>query len=300
MRAAAINSRTDVPIDLKVPEMHFLRTARVAVRVNGGWAFFDPGAAWQPFGMLAWDCEGTTAIIAGPDDGLVATTPLSDASASQRSSVGDLELSEEGTLSGNLRIELTGHLAADQRAQESGTSPIACQEAWEENLAAAFGAAAITKPRMESHLASDSPYVFTCRIRVPGYAQRTGKRLIFQPAVFRRSATPVFPASERRTPIAFHYSWAERDTVRIRLPQGFVPEAFSPASPVVIRDVARHELRVTVSMDGHTLNAVRGFTFGENGMLSFPVESYASLKGAFDLMREHDAQTLVLAQAGAR
>jgi hypothetical protein len=66
---------------------------------------------------------------------------------------------------------------------------------------------------------------------VPGYAQRTGKRLFVPLSCFQRGQGARFPASERKYPVWFEYPWAEEDNVAIMVSKGFdLESAESPAS----------------------------------------------------------------------
>lgn len=297
VRHAAINTRSDVPVDLKAKLTYFMRSRDVAVHIGDGWEFFDPGDPWIGFGMLPWDEEGATAIIAGPEGGLVATTPLTGESLSTRTSIARLTLDDEGTLEGTVRVILTGHVAADQREKEQDDTPSERVGAWTADLRTGLGAVDVLEPRIEARPASDAPYEFSCRIRAPGYAQRTERRIVLQPAVFRRQSPAMFPQTQRRYPVALSYPWTERDTVEIRLPDAYVPEALSDARPIVIQDVGRWELGVKLQPDGRTLVATRDFHFGEGGRLHVPGSAYPRLKSIFDSIRERDAQTLVLTKA---
>jgi hypothetical protein len=56
---------------------------------------------------------------------------------------------------------------------------------------------------------------------VPGYAERTGKRLFLQPAFFQKGVGPMFPTSNRQHDVYFHYPWMEEDQIVIELPEGY-------------------------------------------------------------------------------
>ena len=62
------------------------------------------------------------------------------------------------------------------------------------------------------------PFIYKYHVRVPEYAQRTGKRLFLQPGFFLKGIDPMFSAGTRRYPIYFHYPWSEEDKITIDLP----------------------------------------------------------------------------------
>ncbi len=140
------------------------------------------------------------------------------------------------------------------------------------------------------------PFTYEYRVRVPGYAQRTGRRLFFQPAFFEAGLGSLFPTSERRNPVYFHYPWSESDDVEIGLPEGFAleePDAPQPPEQVF----GKYEAKVSASGGGRTLAYRRDFSFG--GVMFFPVTSYARLKSLFDAVSKADGQTVTLRQKAA-
>jgi hypothetical protein len=91
--------------------------------------------------------------------------------------------------------------------------------------------------RMENVVDPVKPFVYSFHMRVPGYAQRTGKRLFLQPAFFQKGIAAMFSASTRKHGIYFHYSWTEDDTVTIDLPAGFALENAEAPQSFGARDV---------------------------------------------------------------
>ena len=90
--------------------------------------------------------------------------------------------------------------------------------------------AEISNIRIENVEDPLKPFVHSFHMKVPGYAQRTGKRLFLQPGFFHKGVGPLFPTSERKHPIYFHFPWMEEDHVTIELPQGYaLDNADAPA-----------------------------------------------------------------------
>lgn len=53
------------------------------------------------------------------------------------------------------------------------------------------------------------PLAYSYHVRIPGYAQRTGKRLILEPAFFKYGLPAVFTASTRKHWVnsPYYYDW---------------------------------------------------------------------------------------------
>ena len=141
------------------------------------------------------------------------------------------------------------------------------------------------------------PFVYEYHVSVPGYAQRTGKRIFLQPAFFEHGIGPLFSGSERKHEIYFHYPWLEQDEVTIELPAGYAldnPDAPAPIS--VAGGVTEYKPTIGVSRDGKTLIYKRSFFFGGGESVLFPVTTYGTLKTLFDAINREDNHTITLKQ----
>ena len=143
------------------------------------------------------------------------------------------------------------------------------------------------------------PFVYSFKVRVPGYAQRTGKRLFFQPAFFQRGIAALFPTSERRHQIYFHYPWSEIDTVRIELPEGYALDNADAPAPFNVANVSKYEVKIRSLDGGRAIELQRSFFFGGGGSIIFPKIVYPNLKTIFDALHERDNHTITLKQAAA-
>jgi hypothetical protein len=142
------------------------------------------------------------------------------------------------------------------------------------------------------------PFVYAYHIRVPGYGQRTGKRLFFQAGVFSHGAGALFPSATRTHDVYFHYPWSERDEITIELPQGFAldsADAPAPITPAMTRDICAQMIKM--STDGHVLNYQRDFFFGGGKSILFPVRGYAAVKQLFDVVAQGNDHTITLKQS---
>ncbi len=142
------------------------------------------------------------------------------------------------------------------------------------------------------------PFKLAYRIKVPGYAQRTGKRLFLQPAFFQRNLEAMFTTSQRQHPIYFNYPWSEDDEVTIRLPEGWELDMAEAPSPGKFAQVGSYDVRL--GSDSGSLVYTRKLRFGENGLILFAARSYPALKNAFDFVHQQDSHTVSLKQAAAK
>jgi hypothetical protein len=144
------------------------------------------------------------------------------------------------------------------------------------------------------------PFVYAYHVRVPGYAQRTGKRLFLQPGFFSHGVGPVFATNERKHDIYFKYPWSEQDEIAIELPAGFAldnADAPAPITPELTHNICAQAITIAVSKDNTTLVYRRNFFFGGGGNILFPASNYPAVKQLFDNIQKANDHTITLKQA---
>jgi len=265
--------------------------------VDDEWRFFDPASATIPFGMLRWQEEGTDALISDPKEPVFVKTPVSPPAKSMEKRTAKLTLSDDGTLEGDVRIEYTGHLASEKKEYNNDDSPAQREETLRDLIKGKMSTAEISDIKIENVADPIKPFIYAYHVRVPAYAQRTGKRLFLQPAFFQHGAGALFPTSERRNMIYFRYPWSEQDEVTIDLPAGFALDSADAPTSLNAGEVSKYNIKLSVTKDGRTLVYRRNFFFGgSNGLLLFPVAAYSQLKTLFDELHKRDNHTLTLKQ----
>lgn len=274
--------------------MYLMNSYNVAVRVGDDWRFFDPAGTNLPFGMLRWQEEGVKAMLVEPFIPSYVMTPVSPAEKSVEKRTANLRLREDGALEGAVRMEYTGHIAIEERQGNSDASAEQREKNLRDTIKEHMSTAELSNIRIENENDPTKPLVYSFYVRVPGYAQRTGKRLFLQPAFFEHGVPALFSAAERRHPIYFSYPWKESDAVIIALPTGFELERPEQPGPFHSGNIAAYEMKIFVLEKGEALQVKRTFSF--EGLL-FPAKSYPGLKELFDRLHEADNHTITLKQA---
>jgi hypothetical protein len=297
-RMAALPDGSFHPFEPGFASDFFLISRSVAVRNGEGWLFVDPAQQYLPPGMLRWQEEGQAALIADPQQPLLVATPNSPPQKSLAKREAKLRLSEDGTLEGDVREELTGHLASRAKHASDDQSETQRGEALKEEVKKRLSTAELSEIVFENVLDPDLPFVQRYHVRAPGYAQRTGKRLFLQPSFFETGAPPTFGTSARQHPIMFPYAWSEEDHVVVELPAGFSLEQPSLPQPIRSGSVASYAVTAGV-VDGKSLVFDRKFHFGGQGALVYQTDAYPVLKQFFDAVHENEAHALTLAEGAA-
>ena len=301
-RLALSGNRDDLFFDRGLANVSFLSSSFIAVRVGEGWQFFSPAEMYTPFGMLGWREEGEEALVLDPKEPIWVKTEISPPEKTVEKRTGKLRLLEDGTLEGDVRIEYSGHMDFEKKEYNDDDSPAQREETLRDSVKARLSTAEVSEIKIENVTDPDKPFAYAFHVRVPGYAQRTGKRLFFQPGFFERGLSPLFPTTDRRQAIYFHYPWSEWDEIEIILPPGFAldnADAPAPITPQMTQQICEQVIKISVTRDGQTLIYHRKFSFGAGEHILFPVTSYPALKTLFDMINKNDAHTITLKQAAA-
>src|SRR5439155_8560841 len=185
---------------------YFMTGRVIAIRDGQSWRFVNPANPYAS-GTLRASQEACMAVIADPDEAVLATTPASEPDVSVRRRAARLTLAEDGTIDGDVTFTYTGHLAADLREADRYRNVEEREKSVRDFVVARLPGADVTGVRIEHATDLTLAYQYAFHLRVPGYAQATASRLLLMPALFEQKGPPVFTAADRRHPIHFDYAW---------------------------------------------------------------------------------------------
>ncbi len=295
-RIVNLGDRSDMFVDKSFPDDYFMQAYDIAVRVGEQWRFYDPASTYVPHGMLRWQEEGEEALLSDPKEPVWIRTPLSSPDKSTQRRKAKLRLSEDGTLEGDVRIEYYGHSAVERKNFNESDSPAQREENLRNTVKQRLSTAELSDVKIENVTDPAKPFVYEYHIRVPAYAQRTGKRIFLQPAFFEHGSSPLFSTNTRKNDVYFHYPWSEHDEVDIELPSGYALDNADAPSPLNGGAVSEYKPSIGVTKDGKLMIFKRDFFFGGGGGIFFPVGGYLQLKNYFDMVNQSDNHTITLKQ----
>lgn len=293
---AKVSDRTEFVLDpATTPIDALLDDDIAAVRLGTVWRFLEPGDPFTTPTLPVWWHQGIPALILDPKDPVFVVTPMSKPGQSKTRRIGTFTLDQAGTLTGEVRLELSGHAAREWRAKLNALSPSMREDRVREYIQERLPA--ITSDIRIDNLDNPSKLiVMVCKIQATGYAVRTGKRLALPVSVFERRQPVRFPDERRVQPISFDYPWVEDDTVSFVLPEGFeLDNPESPATFTVPGDYGQYATKVTFSATDRKLSYRRVFAFGREGaLMEFAPSLYPTIKTIFDEVRKQDEHVIIL------
>ena len=273
----------------------FLTNQFIAVKTGGQWQFYDPGQYLVPFGMLTTEEEGVTALLCDANKVILENAPISPAGLSRNSRKGRFTLDEEGTLEGTVEQSLTGHLAIEIKADHWKQAADEVDRDFRARITKRLPTAEISDIHWDNLRTRELPVSVRYHVRVPGYAEQAGKRLVLAPGFFVAGEPARFTAEKRKYPVLFHHTWAEQDDIEIVLPEGFELEAAN--APL---DVGKPEVTCGATFEmgykpkQRILMYKRNFALGANGAIVFRPEIYSGLKRLFESLHQSNAHSIML------
>jgi len=302
-RLAKVCDRSDIFFEPRTADpflrLYFMRSSNIAVNVDNKWRFFDPSSTYVPYGMLRWQEEAQNALLINDLVTEFESTPLTPAEKTLQKRTAKLRLNNDGTIEGDVRVEYSGHLAVEMKLYSEDDSPSERERLLREQIKARMSTAELSDIKIENVTDPIKPYVYSFHVRVPAYAERTGRRLFFQPAFFQKGLSPRFPASERKHLVYFHYPWSEEDEIAIELPAGFELDNAESIGLIPLGTAGKYQVDIGITKDKRTLVYKRKFIFGLNGSIFFPVDTYGQLKRTFDATHKFDNHTITLKQSAS-
>ena len=293
VRMALLPGRNQTYFDRSFPDLYYLNRRSIAVELDGQWRFYDPSSLYATGGMLTWPEEGTYALVVDPKQTSFVTTPLAPPEKSGIHRQADLRLTEDGTIEGTVRVEYTGHPGSSRKRRYDGMTEAEREEAIIEAVEGRLSTAELSDIQFHNVNDPDKPFGYEYSIRVPGYAQVTGKRVFVQPAYFQMGTAATFVTSERKHDIYFDYPWSEQDTLTIELPGGFEGDNVEAPSSFSLGGVGEYRAKLGFSEAGKLVYE-RTFDFGREGKIMFPKVAYPQLKTIFDRIHSEDNRLVTL------
>src|SRR5579864_89273 len=261
----------------------------VAVNLNGRAIYLDPGTKFCPFGLLPWQQTSTQALKLDKKGSELVLVPSATQDKAMMQRVANVNLSDDGTLKGEVAIQYTGSEALERRLDALKTDEAGAKKMLEDELKQSLPPGAVVKlSQAQGWEGRDEPLSATFSVDVPSYASLAGKRLLVPAFLFQTRQISTFKQSERRFPVYFPFAFAELDKVAINIPGGYTAESV-PEQQEAGLPYAKYQIRSQIKAS--QLITERNLLL--NGVF-FPLERYPELRGFFSKVQVGDELQAVM------
>jgi transglutaminase-like putative cysteine protease len=288
---ALVASRAEYFFNPKRVNSKELEANIVGVKLNGKDQFFDPGAAFMPYGLLPWPETGVQGRRLDKDGGSWIDTPLPESSASRIERKAVLKLSDEGSLEGKVTVTYTGLeayvLRLEERNEDDAARKTVLEDRLKEYVPATIDVELKNQPDWKT---ASEPLVAEYEVKISGWASSAGKRVLLPVGLFSATEKHMFEHSSRTFPIYFSFPYEKVDDLTVELPLGWqVGSAPKPLN----QDIKA--LQYTLNAEGNTttLHLKRML---RSDLCLVPADKYSVLKEFYQRVRSGDDQQIVLQQ----
>jgi hypothetical protein len=288
---ALVASRTEYFFNPKRMNSKELEANVVIVKLNGKDLYFDPGAAYTPYGLLPWGEAGVQGLRLDKNGGNWIETPLPESSASRVERKADFKLSDDGSLEGKVTVSYAGLEAQTLRVQERHEDDAArkthLEDLLKEYVPASMDVELKNKPDWKS---ANDPLVAEYEIKIGGWASNAGKRALLPVGLFGGPEKHIFEHTKRTFPIYFPFPFQRVDEVNIQLPAGW--QVGSVPKPVD-QDSKAVQYTLKVEGNGSSVHLKRQL---RSDLFLVAADKYNILRAFYQLVRTGDDQQIVLQQ----
>ena len=265
----------------------------VLVKVNGKEKFFNPGAAFTPFGILPWMETGTAGLKLDKDGGSWIQTPLPVSEQSKIERRAELKLTAEGDLEGKLTVSFTGLEALWRRIDEKNQDETARKKFLEDQVKEDIPVGSeVDLTKQPEWNSSETPLTAEFNLKVPGWASAAGRRAMLPATLFSAREKHMFEHADRVWPIYFRFPYKATDDVNIQLPAGWLVESVPKDED---RDLKGAEYSLKVEKNNGIVHIQRVL---RSDLFIVPKDNYPVLKGFFQFVKSEDEQQVVMQPGG--
>jgi len=275
-------------IDLRLANPNWFDRTLVMAQIDGQRVFLDP-AERLPFGQLAADFEGTTALLPDRKKPETLVLPETPADRNARRAVLDLAADEKGVLKGSGSLLLSGQHALARIGWKGDAEKTAA--AWKEWLEKSYRDFTISDVKVTE--SPEEPKVEVRWRQAERPEETLGDQASLAPS---RPLGPegqpfTLPAAKRRSPILFEF--ADRGEVELHLawPAGWAVQA----QPQAVRqesDAGTFTAEVAVREAERALTYRRRLEIRQRQFVK--VDACDRLRALYDAAEKSDAEPLVL------
>jgi transglutaminase-like putative cysteine protease len=256
--------------------------------------YLDPSARFFPFGLLPWYETESGGIKVDKNGATMVTTPIPAPVDATLARSADLDLRDDGSISGTVRLDLEGQRAAllrEEKRKEDETGRTKDLEGDVKDWLPAGATFEITKIANWDN--TDQPIHIEATVNIPSFAMGAAQRMVMPLEIFQMSQMAEFASERRVNAVYFHYPYEETDDIKLRLPPGYRAESLPPDRKMNLGAVS-YDISAT-AQEG-VVEVKRSLAV--NSVL-FTKEEYSTLRKFFGAVKTSDNTQMVLQNAAS-
>ncbi len=289
----AVTNRDNDIFNQNLMSMQQLDDDIAIVTVDGKEKFFDPGERYCAYGQLHWkhtQAKGIRQTDGGTD---FATAPADPYTNSKTVRLATLTMSEDGRVSGTVKLGYTGVPALSWRQRALRADQEKVQQEMEEELRHQLPGGLSVKLDSIKYLDDPSKQLIASFSVEGPLATATAKRLFVPVEIFEANTKPKFTQPKRVMPVYFHYAYQDLDQISITFPASVSIESVPKREEIPMLKMAMLVEGATVT--GNTLTLARNFALGS---VIFTPQEYDDLHSFYAKVNHKDQEQAILKVTG--
>ncbi|HEX9613903.1 MAG TPA: DUF3857 domain-containing protein [Bacteroidota bacterium] len=283
-----INNGTDrFPMIREFPSNQFNHVI-LAVPLERDTMWLECTSQSIPAGLIGYGNENRSALLIGPNGGVIVQTPVSPPEANAQKRAAIVVLASNGQAACSMTTILSGNQQDRVRRNLDDATPREREDWLLKDLQ-------ISHVNMKSFsvegLETKAPTItVTLNLTIPRFGSVSGNRVFFRPNLTERISSPPADVPIRLSPVRLNYVYADFDSVCYILPEGYFVEAL-PERVFVEQPFGRFESRTHVSGDS-AIVFTRSLTMTQH---EIPADQYATYRSFFiEIFKADKAQAVLL------
>lgn len=246
-----------------------------------------------PAGRIGWGNENRSALLVGPEGGVVVRTPASPAPENRQERFAYVRLRASGEADAEIATTYSGNQSDRVRGTLQGASTVDQSEWVMANLQ--FPNVNLRSFAIQGLTGEHAEVIVESQVSIPRFVNKSGDRIFFHPNLTERMRSAPATNQNRVSPIRISYAYEDRDSILFRLPADFTVEAL-PGS--VGHSSSFGSFRSSVTAVGDTaVSFVRHLRIDRTHI---PVEELAAYRAFFSAVFQSDRSQVVLISRWAR
>src|SRR5262249_14956547 len=257
----------------------------VLVKLNGKDQYFDPGAAFTPYGLLPWVETGVAGLRLDKNGGTWIQTDMAESGSTKVERTAVLKVTGEGDLEGKLKVTFTGLEAIDRRLRQRNEDETARKKNLEDEVKDYIPAGSeVDLTNSPDWKNGNAPLTAEFSLKVPGWSSAAGKRALLPTGLFAASEKHMFEHANRVWPVYFRFPFETADDISVALPDGWKVDS-QPKD--MDRDAKAVEYKLEVKAEGSTVRIKRQLRCD---VVMVGKENYSILRNFYQLVKTEDEQ----------